>query len=112
MAIIVAAESGENSIIVAPGANHSLSPGALDRFSPFIAGAAAVLTQLEIPPETTAALASLTARLGVPLFLDPAPARPLPPQVLAGAEWITPNETEAQLLTGIGSSPSACSIWP
>ncbi len=106
VAIIVTAESGENSIIVAPGANHSLSPGDLERFSALIAGAAAVLTQLEIPIETTVALAQLTARLGVPLFLDPAPARPLPSQVLAGAEWITPNETEARLLTGISSSPS------
>lgn len=100
VAVIVAAESGENSIVVAPGANYCLSPGHLERFSSLIGSAAAVLTQLEIPPETTEALANLTARLGVPLILDPAPVRPLSPHMLANTQWITPNETEAQLLVG------------
>jgi ribokinase len=100
VALIVAAESGENSIIVAPGANQSVSPDHLERFSYLIAGAAVVLTQLEIPPETIEALAAMTARLGVPLILDPAPARPLSPQTLANTDWLTPNESEAQLLIG------------
>lgn len=100
VALIVADQAGENSIVVAPGANHSLTPSHLERCSPIIAGAAAVLTQLEIPLQTTEALAALTARLGVPLILDPAPAGPLSPQTLAGADWLTPNETEAQMLAG------------
>lgn len=100
VALIVADDSGENSIVVAPGANYSLTPALLEQYSSLIAGAAAVLTQLEIPPETTEALAVLTGRLGVPLILDPAPARPLSPQVLASVDWLTPNETEAQMLTG------------
>lgn len=107
VAVIVSAASGENSIIVAPGANNSLLPRELESSAAAIRGAAAVLTQLEIPLETVEALARMTASAGVPLILDPAPARPLPAELLARVDWITPNETEAQLLTGASSSPSS-----
>lgn len=105
VAVIVAAESGENSIVVAPGANQCLTPRDLDAFAPLIESAAVVLTQLEIPPETTEALARLTSRAGIPLILDPAPARALPSHVLAAVEWITPNESEAQFLSGRTAVP-------
>lgn len=107
VAVIVSAASGENSIIVAPGANDALLPGELESSAALIRGAAAVLTQLEIPLETVEALARMTASAGVPLILDPAPARPLSPELLASVDWITPNETEALLLTGATSSPSS-----
>jgi ribokinase len=107
VAVIVSAASGENSIIVAPGANDALLPGELESSAALIRGAAVVLTQLEIPLETVEALARMTASAGVPLILDPAPARPLSPELLARVDWITPNETEALLLTGATSSPSS-----
>jgi ribokinase len=107
VAVIVSAAAGENSIIVAPGANDTLLPDELESSATLIGGAAAVLTQLEIPLETVEALARMTTRAGVPLILDPAPARPLPPELLARLDWITPNETEALLLTGASSCPSS-----
>lgn len=107
VAVIVAANSGENSIIVAPGANSALLPKDLERVERHIREAAVVLTQLEIPLETVEALASITASAGVPLILDPAPARPLGRELLARVDWITPNESEAQLLTGAGEAAVA-----
>jgi ribokinase len=104
IAVIVSAASGENSIIVAPGANNRLLPADLEACASMIGSAAAVLTQLEIPLETIEALAAMTSRSGVPLILDPAPAQALPPEVLARIDWITPNETEARLLTGHASA--------
>lgn len=107
VALIIATHSGENSIIVAPGANNALSPRDLERFSVLIRSAGVVLTQLEIPLETVEALAGMTTRHGVPLVLDPAPARSLPSDLLARVDWITPNESEAQILTGSTVSPSS-----
>lgn len=107
VAVIVSAASGENSIVVAPGANDSLSPCDLEQYASLISGAAAVLAQLEIPLDTVVALARLTSRAGVPLILDPAPAQPLPPELLTHLDWITPNETEARLLAASSVSASS-----
>jgi ribokinase len=99
VALIIATDSGENRIIVVAGANNNLLPGDIEQHSALIQNAGIVLTQLEIPLETTEALVKLTSSHGVPLILDPAPFRQLPPGVLHGTEWITPNESETQLLT-------------
>lgn len=104
VAVIASAASGENSIIVAPGANATLLPEQLEDCASLLRGAAAILTQLEIPLETVAALARMSGDAGVPLILDPAPARPLGAELLAHADWITPNETEAMQLAGTSSS--------
>ena len=100
VAVIVAAETGENSIVVAPGANERLTPQELNCHSSVIENAAVVLAQLEIPEETISALTAIVSRAGIPLILDPAPARALPHNVLESVEWITPNESEAQVLAG------------
>jgi len=99
-AMIVVQAGGDNSIIVAPGANGTLSASDLDAHMALIRNAAVVLTQLETPIPTLEHLSALCEREGVPLILDPAPAQPLPPEVLRRVSWITPNETEAQILTG------------
>jgi len=106
VAFIVTVESGENSIIVVPGANSYLLPQDIEENRTLIASAGVVLTQMEIPPATTEALVELTWSHGVPLILDPTPARHLQPQLLRKVAWITPNETEAQLLGGCDTSPS------
>jgi ribokinase len=59
-----------------------------------------LLTQLEIPLETVEYLAEIAVKERVPLMLDPAPARFLPPSLLSRVEWLTPNETETCILTG------------
>lgn len=100
VALIISTQFGESSIIVVPGANSSLSPQDLEQNAALLQNAAVVLTQLETPIETTEALAQFTARHGVPLILDPAPARPLTRDILSNVDWITPNETEAQVLAG------------
>jgi ribokinase len=95
VALITVAASGENSIVVAPGANSQVTPAWLDQQAATIRKAGIVLAQLEIPLETVVHLAKLCAEANVPLILDPAPARELPPDLLKHVAWFTPNETEA-----------------
>ena len=107
VALVITLESGQNSIIIIPGANNGLSPQDIQKNQALIQSAGVVLTQLETPLEATEALAELTSSHGVQLILDPAPARDLPAGLLRKVTWITPNETEAQRLAGSTSSPSS-----
>jgi ribokinase len=100
VATIIVADSGENCIVITQGANALLTPEDLDANIDIIRSAGVVLTQLEIPVETVTHLATICAREGVPLILDPAPAMQLPPQVLQAVTWFTPNETEAAFFIG------------
>lgn len=104
VALIVLSSSGENSIVVVPGANALLKPEDLDANLEVLRGASIVLTQLEIPLATVAHLAEICAREGVPLVVDPAPAQHLPPEILRNVSWITPNEVEARFFSSHGSS--------
>jgi ribokinase len=99
VAIIAVAETGENSIIVTPGANALLSPGDLDANLELLRSASIVLTQLEIPLATVRHLAQICDRESVPLVLDPAPVCRLPVELLRATTWITPNQVEAQQIT-------------
>lgn len=100
VALIVVADTGENSIVVVPGANALLTPQDLDESIETLRSASVVLTQLETPIETILHLAELCQREGVPLILDPAPAQALPQELLSKVTWFTPNETEAAFFTG------------
>jgi ribokinase len=102
VALITTDPQGENAITVVAGANAYLSPASLDSNIELIRTAGILLTQLEIPLETVEHLAAIAAQEGVPLMLDPAPARALPPALLKRIEWLTPNETETSVLTGSG----------
>ncbi|MFO7615830.1 MAG: ribokinase [Bacteroidales bacterium] len=92
---------GENSIAVAPGANNHLLPSAIEPFIDLIKGTQVLLLQLEIPPETVQYAARIAAGAGVRVILNPAPARPLPDELLRQVWLLTPNESEAALLTGV-----------
>jgi ribokinase len=105
-AIIAVAQTGENSIIVTPGANALLSPEDLDANIELLRSASIVLTQLEVPLATVRHLAQVCDRESVPLVLDPAPVCRLPVELLRATTWITPNQVEAQQITG-SSSPAA-----
>ena len=108
VAVIVVADTGENSIIVTPGANALLVPEDLDAHQELIGSAACVLTQLEIPLATVEHLTRMCSRAGVPLILDPAPAAQLSAEILAATTWFTPNETEAGFyLTQMGGRGEA-----
>jgi ribokinase len=101
IALIFVAPDGENSIVVAPGANARLSPADIKRAAKVISQARILVLQLEIPLDTVTEAAKLASAAGVPVILNPAPARPLNDQLLRCVTVLTPNETEAELLTGI-----------
>jgi ribokinase len=97
VALISVSNTGENSIIVTPGANSRVTPQDIENNIEIIRRAGIVLTQLEIPVETVDYLASICEREKVPLILDPAPAQKLPPGIFKKIAWFTPNQIEAAL---------------
>ena len=100
VAVIVVSERGENSIVLAPGANSKVTPADIDANISILRSAGIVLAQLEIPLETVEYLAQVCALEGVPLILDPAPAMELPPGIFKDIAWFTPNQTEAAFYLG------------
>jgi ribokinase len=101
VALIFVARDGENSIAVAGGANAKLSPADVTKAAGVIRSAALLLAQLETPLASVSAAALVAVKAGVPVILNPAPARPLPNRLLKLISILTPNETEAELLTGV-----------
>ncbi len=98
VALITIAAGGENNIVVVPGANGLLSPEQLEKATPVLEQAGFLLAQLEIPLETVEYLATFAEQHQIPLMLDPAPARDLPQSLLRRVEWLTPNESETEIL--------------
>lgn len=101
VALILVDKAGENSIAVASGANDRLGPAQIDAARDAIASADIVLVQLEIPLDTVRRTVEVAAAAGRRVILNPAPARPLEAGLLAQVAVVTPNETEAELLTGM-----------
>lgn len=101
VALIFVDEHGENSIAVASGANAQLTPADVREARDAIAGADILLVQLETPVETVRAAVELAADNGIRVVLNPAPAQPLGEDVLRSVSVLTPNETEATLLSGV-----------
>ena len=106
-ALILVDAKGQNVISVALGANGTLSPEDVAPFRGDIEGAAALLMQLETPLETVVWAAKAAHDAGVPVILNPAPARKLPKALYPLVDWMTPNETEAELLTGVKVTDAA-----
>ena len=100
-ALILVDSKGQNVISVALGANGTLSPTDVAPFRKDIEGAAALVMQLETPLKTVEWAAKVAHDAGVPVILNPAPAQKLPKSLYPLIDWITPNETEAELLTGV-----------
>jgi ribokinase len=101
VALITVDEAGDNLIVVAPGANLKLLPEDVKKARSAIASSGAVSAQLEVPLETVEFTARLANDAGVPFILDPAPAQKLGDELLRMVSVLTPNETEAEILTGI-----------
>lgn len=101
VALIYVAEDGENSIGVASGANGALSPADVKKAAKVIAGSDILVMQLETPLPTVLEAAKTADKAGVPVILNPAPTQPLPEELLRKVTILTPNETEAESLTGI-----------
>ena len=101
IAMIFVNDAAENCIGVAPGANDRVSVEMIETRSEAIAAARIVLAQLEIPLASVLRAAEIAVDAGVPFVLNPAPAKPLPDDLIARLHCITPNAGEADALTGI-----------
>ena len=98
MALITVDDSGENTIIVVPGANGRLSVADIEAARKLIAEADILLMQLEIPLAVVEYAAQAAREGGVTVILNAAPARPLTPQLLSLVDYLVANETEVLLL--------------
>ena len=101
VALITVDTDAENCIVVAPGANAHLTPNDLKRSAEAVEAADIILLQLEIPMQTVEAAARMAYRLGKKVVLNPAPASKLSAGLLETLYAITPNETEAEAISGI-----------
>lgn len=100
-AVILVADTGENVIVVTPAANYGISPADIAALEPALEGMDAMLLQLEIPMETVEASLQAARRRGVTSILDAGPAQWVPEDLVALADIVSPNETEAEAMTGI-----------
>lgn len=101
VAMIHVDANADNTIVVYPGANAALAPAWVEARAEAIRRAGCLMLQLETPLETVMASARLAAEAGVPVLLNPAPARPLPDELWPLCAVVTPNETELALLSGV-----------
>jgi ribokinase len=100
--------SGQNSIVVVPGANWELTPEMVRAAAARIRGARVLLAQLEVPLEAVQVAVQLASASGARVLLNPAPARPVPDTLLAQTDILVPNEREAGQLTGeVVESPAS-----
>lgn len=101
VAMIFVNGEGENNIGIYSGANAALTPAYVARHQQVIVQADALLMQLESPLDSVVAAATIAREHQTQVILNPAPATALPDSLLALVDVITPNETEAEILTGI-----------
>ncbi|MBE1442982.1 MULTISPECIES: ribokinase [Paenibacillus] len=94
---IILAE-GDNSIVVIKAANNEVTPHYIDRSLDAFNKADMVMIQQEMPEETVTHVSRICRKLGIPLLLNPAPARPLEKEVIENAAYLTPNEHEAKMI--------------
>ena len=109
IAHIVVDDQGGNSIIVVPGANGTVT-GPTEAERAVIAASQALLLQLELPMEAVTAAARAARDAGVPVILTPAPAQPLPDDLLDAATLLLPNEHEAAGITGAATPAAALDL--
>ena len=102
VALITVGPQGQNTIVVAPGANWRMTTAHVDAAADLIARSQILLIQLEIPIETVTRAAEIASSAKVRVVLDPAPApeSPLPDRLIRLVDVINPNEVEAKVLTG------------
>ncbi|PYB78794.1 ribokinase [Pseudomonas sp. LB-090624] len=102
VALITVDAASQNCIVIIPGGNGLLTPEVVQRFDALLQAAEVVICQLEVPEETVAWTLARGRQLGKQVILNPAPATgPLPADWFACIDYLTPNESEAEALTGI-----------
>ncbi len=102
VALIEVDRKGQNTIVVASGANHAITPADIEGWRGAFRGAGIALFQLETPVAAVAAALAMAREEGAMTILDPAPAQPLARELLERVDVLTPNETEALLLLDRG----------
>jgi ribokinase len=100
IALITVDDDGQNSIVVVPGANGALRVAAVQAAQREIAKCNVLVLQLETPLESAFAAATIARQAGALVILNPAPARPLPHELLGLCDVLVPNAGEAALITG------------
>ena len=93
--------SAENKIVVVPGANYCMPSDIVEEIANRILISRLVVLQMELPMETLSAILSFCKENKKPVLLNPAPAKPLSSELLNGIDYLTPNETELAILTGM-----------
>ncbi|EKT4454874.1 ribokinase [Pseudomonas putida] len=102
VALITVDAASQNCIVIVPGANGLLTPQSVLRFDALLQAAEVVICQLEVPTDTVACTLARARELGKQVILNPAPATgPLPADWFAHIDYLTPNESEAEALTGV-----------
>lgn len=99
--IFIEAATGDNAIIIAPGAAGGITPADVESRADVIGGASVFVTQLEQPMDAALRGLEIARAGGVMTILNPAPAAALPEGMLALCDYVTPNETEAEALSGV-----------
>lgn len=100
LAMIQVDRRGQNTIVVNPGANAALQPDQLLSAQSILSGAGILLVSLEIPMQTVEWVLEMSGPETITI-LNPAPAFPFSAKLINRLDWITPNETETEILTGI-----------
>jgi ribokinase len=93
--------NGQNRIIVVKGANDTLGPADVDAAASALRSVDTIVLQFEIPLDTVAYTIKFARQHGIRCIVNPAPAQPIPPDSLRAADYFVPNETEAELITGL-----------
>jgi len=102
LALIVVDASSQNAIVIIPGGNGQLQPQSVQAFDDLLLDAEVIICQLEVPSQTVAYTLERGRELGKTVILNPAPCTgPLPPSWYASIDYLIPNESEAQALTGL-----------
>jgi ribokinase len=100
-ALITVDDRAENTILIVAGANGAVGEDDLGRLEAALAGGGPLLLQLEVPLASVIAAARLARERGIAVILDPAPGQTLPDELYRLVDILTPNESEARILTGI-----------
>lgn len=101
IAVIEVDNTGENNIVIVAGANEKVDRAFIDENWPLMEERDIFLFQLEIPLDTVLYAVEKLKKAGKIIVLDPAPARVLPDEILLNVDYITPNETEIEIITGL-----------
>jgi ribokinase len=93
--------NGQNRILVVKGANDALTPADVDAAAPTLESSDCIVLQFEIPLETVYHTVAFARKHGIRCIVNPAPGQPVDMQALAGLDYLVPNETEAETISGV-----------